>query len=250
MKQAFGFASKILFFVLIGVLLVLNASYTMSFVSKLFPDDWIKVWGSLILFDLGAIVWFLVFLTWAEGAGQRGTALLMGIFDLLGSLVLAGAEVFSASEQFLSDRAMVAWLRETATYVLFVWLGVNIAATWLYHVVDPKQKQDMAARNIQDEMTARALEMVQGKVNQMAPELADEISERMFTNILAQLSISKLPPGRQIIDAKPSSNGREYNATSPAGAGNGVGGKATTGASVAKRAPTVNGSNPTSQRLS
>ena len=71
MKQAMGVIARILFFVTIAVLLVLNASYSMAFVGDLFPGDWIKIWGSLVLFDVGAVAWFLVFLTFAAGAGQR-----------------------------------------------------------------------------------------------------------------------------------------------------------------------------------
>lgn len=206
MKQALGFASKILFYMMIGVLLVLNASYTMTFVSELFPNDWIKVWGSLILFDAGAIIWFLVFLTKAEGAGQRGVSVLMGVVDLAGSLIIAGAEVFGAAQAYLSDPSMTNWLRETATYILFIWLGLNIAATWLFHITDPKQQESMKARNIKDQTTAAALDMAEKKVNQVAALLADEISDGIYTNILAELNITntKLLPTRRenVIDVK------------------------------------------------
>lgn len=189
MKQALGFAAKTMFYAMAAVLLVLNASYTMGFVGKLFPGDWIKSWGSLILFDAGAIVWFLMFLTIAEGSGQRGTALLMGAIDLLGSLIIAGAEVFGASESFLSDPGMAAWMRQTATYILFVWLGVNIAATWLYHVTDPRQQEEMKARALQDEVTAKALHLAGAKVDAISADLADELSEDVKIKILSSLGI-------------------------------------------------------------
>lgn len=201
MKRALGFATSILFFVLIIVLIALMVSYTLSFVSKLFPDDAIKQWGTLAIFDLGAVIWFLVFMFKAKGAGQRGTGLLGLVVDFLGSLIIVAAEVFTAAESYLTDPATAAWLRETATYVLVIWLGVNIALTYIYHITDPKQQEEMRARNIQDEITSKALDMAEAKVNQISASLADELSETMKINVLASLNIKNpalLPP---VIDA-------------------------------------------------
>lgn len=209
MKKALGFAAKILFYVMIGVLLVLNANYTLTFVDALFPGDFIKPWGSLMIFDAGAIIWFLIFLTIAEGAGQRGVSLLGGVVDLVGSLIIAGAEVFGAAQAYMSDPVMYNGLKTTATWVLFIWLGVNIALTWIFHITHPKQQQDMRARNIKDDTVAKALDMAEAKVNQVASILADELSDGMYTDILAQLNITNralLPKPKEqpkeVIDAK------------------------------------------------
>lgn len=215
MKRALGFATSILFFVLIIVLIALMVSYTLSFVAKLFPEDAIKQWGTLAIFDLGAVIWFLVFMFKAKGAGQRGTSLLGLVVDFIGSLIIVAAEVFTAAESYLTDPSIAAWLRQTATYVLVIWLGVNIALTYIYHITDPKQQEEMRARNIQDEITSKALDMAEAKVNQISASLADELSETMKLSVLASLNIRNpalLPP---VIDAtakdappKPTSNGR------------------------------------------
>ncbi len=216
MKKALGFATSVLFFVLIIVLIALMVSYTLSFVSKLFPNDMLKQWGTLAIFDIGAVIWFMVFLFKASGAGQRGTALLGLVVDFMGSLIIVAAEVFTAAQSYLTDPGQAAWLRETATYVLVIWLGVNIALTYIYHVTDPKQQEEMRARNIQDEITAKALDMAESKVAQISASLADELSETMKINVLASLNIKNpalLPP---VIDAtakdtppKATSNGHQ-----------------------------------------
>ena len=217
MKRALGFATSVLFFVLIITLIALMVSYTLSFVSTLFPTDAIKQWGTLAIFDVGAVIWFLVFLFKAKGAGQRGTSLLGLVVDFVGSLIIVAAEVFTAAQAYLTDPATAAWLRETATYVLVIWLGINIALTYIFHITDPKQQEEMRARNIQDEITSKALDMAEAKVNQISASLADELSETMKINVLASLNIKNpalLPP---VIDAvakdpptpKPTSNGHQ-----------------------------------------
>lgn len=204
MKQAIGVISKIMFYVLIVVLLVLNASYTMTFTSTLFPNDMIKIWGSLLLFDVGAVAWFLLFLSTAEGAGQRGVSLLMGIIDLLGSLIIAGAEVFGAASSYLSDPTMTAWLSETATYVLFIWLGINIASTWLYHVFAPHQQEAMMVRAMQDDVTAKALKLAGAQVEQMSVGVANQLAPATVLKVLAELGIKTdaiaLPASQSVID--------------------------------------------------
>ncbi len=185
-----GFIGKLAFYAMTIVLLVLMANYTMSFVARIFPDDWIKQWGSLVLFDVGAVTWFVLFLLVAEGVGQRGTSLVGGVVDLLGGIILAGAEVFGAGVSVTNDAAMSAWLGEVATWVLFIWLGVNIALTWLFHIVAPGTQQDMAIRNIQDDATAKALKMAENKVNAVAAQIADELSDSVYMNAMAQLGIT------------------------------------------------------------
>lgn len=204
MKKALGFASNILFFVLIIVLIALMVSYTLSFVGTLFPNDPVKQWGTLAIFDVGAVVWFMVFLFKAKGAGQRGTSLLGLVVDFVGSLIIVAAEVFTAAQSYLTDPATAAWLRETATYVLVIWLGINIALTYIFHITDPKTQEEMRARNIQDDVTAKALDMAEAKVNVIASDLADELSERIKIDVLAQLNITnkRLLPSPPVIDAK------------------------------------------------
>lgn len=205
MKKALGFATNILFFVLIIVLIALMVSYTLSFVSTLFPNDYVKQWGTLAIFDIGAVIWFMVFLFKAKGSGQRGTALLGLVVDFVGSLIIVAAEVFTAAEAYLTDPGQAAWLRETATYVLVIWLGINIALTYIYHITDPKQQEEMRARNIQDEITSKALDMAEAKVNQISASLADELSETMKMSVLASLNITNpaLLPKNKAIDAQP-----------------------------------------------
>lgn len=203
MKKSIGFATNVLFFVLVIVLIALMVSYTLSFMNTLFPNDYVKAYGTLAVFDLGAVIWFLVFLFKAQGAGQRGTALLGLVVDFVGSLIIVAAEVFTAAQAFLTDPALAGQLREVATYVLVIWLGVNIALTYIFHITDSKQQEDMRARNIQDDATAKALDMAEVKVNQVAAKVADELSDRIYLNILAQLNITNqalLPKAREVID--------------------------------------------------
>jgi hypothetical protein len=205
MKKALGFATNILFFTMITVLIGLMSSYTITFVGKLFPSDWIKQWGSLVIFDAGAVIWFLVFMFKAKGAGQRGTSLLGLVIDFIGGVILAGAEIFTAAETYLSNPTTAAWLRETATYVLMIWLAINIALTYIFHITDPKTQQDMRARNIQDQITDKALDMAEAKVNMISAQLADELSDGMKLDVLAQLNITNpnlLPASKRVIDAQ------------------------------------------------
>lgn len=190
MKEQFGFIGKLLGYVMGIVLFGLMASYTMSFVDKLFPDDWVKTWGSLIIFDGGALIWLILYLVASEGSSQRGVAIFMFMFDIVGAGAIVAAEVFTAGSAFMNDMEMINWIRSTALYVLIGWTVVNLAMMYLHHIVDPGQLEAMKKRSFQDKVTAKALQMSGEMVDTMAADIAKQLAASIYDRTLADLGIT------------------------------------------------------------
>ena len=73
--------SKILFYIVAGVLVTWTASLTYSFISQALPDQPITPYFALVVFDVGMVSWLFIFMFAAEGIAQRGIALLLSSPD-------------------------------------------------------------------------------------------------------------------------------------------------------------------------
>lgn len=196
-QTVLSFIAKGAFGLLMIVLIVLNASYGLSFISRIFPTNVVIQWASLIIFDGGALVWFMVFLFLAEGTAQRGTALSGAVLDLIGAGAIAFAEVFTSGSSFVAlDPEMVSGLQVVVTYAIPLWTISNVVLTYIFHVSSPAMTQQMKAREAQDKILEQSFYMLNRKMGTISQGLADRMSEDMVQNILAEMNIPNLPARR------------------------------------------------------
>jgi hypothetical protein len=206
MKPIMKVISKLLFYFLVIGMLVLNASYGLRFVGRLFPDDWIIQWASLLLFDGGALIWFIAFLWGGEGEWQRGVALLATALDLLGAFAIALTEVFTAGAGFLTNPEIVDTLKTSAVYVLVIWLIFNVIFVYIFHATDPKTLEEISIRSMEDRITAQAMKETDTRVNMIAASVSSKMSLAMERNVLYRLQstsgVQLLAPGGDIVDVE------------------------------------------------
>jgi hypothetical protein len=206
MKPIMKVISKLLFYFLVIGMLVLNASYGLRFVGRLFPDDWIIQWASLLLFDGGALIWFICFLWGGEGEWQRGTALLATALDLLGAFAIALTEVFTAGAGFLTNPEIVDTLKTSAVYVLVIWLILNVVFVYIFHATDPKTLEEISIRSMEDRITAQAMKETDTRVNMIAASVSSKMSLAMERNVLYRLQsasgVQLLAPGGEVVDVE------------------------------------------------
>jgi hypothetical protein len=206
MKPIMKVISKLLFYFLVIGMLVLNASYGLRFVGRLFPDDWIIQWASLLLFDGGALIWFIAFLWGGEGEWQRGVALLATALDLLGAFAIALTEVFTAGAGFLTNPEIVDTLKTSAVYVLVIWLIFNVIFVYIFHATDPKTLEEISIRSMEDRITAQAMKETDTRVNMIAASVSSKMSLAMERNVLYRLQsasgVQLLAPGGEIVDVE------------------------------------------------
>jgi hypothetical protein len=206
MKSIMKVISKLLFYFLVIGMLVLNASYGLRFVGRLFPEDWIIQWASLLLFDGGALIWFIAFLWGGEGEWQRGTALLATALDLVGAFAIALTEVFTAGAGFLTNPEIVDTLKTSAVYVLVIWLIFNVIFVYIFHASDPKTMEEIKVRSMEDKITKQAMEETDRRVNLIASAVSAKMALAMEQNVLLRLQsasgVQLLQPGGELIEGE------------------------------------------------
>lgn len=214
-QTVMSFISKGLFGVLMIGLIVLNASYGIRFVTRLFPDNLVIQFASLVIFDGGALVWFLVFLYMAEGVAQRGISVIGTVVDLLGAGMIAFAEVFTSGQGFVAlDGDTVRWLQVIVTYAIPLWLILNVIFTYGFHMTSPGMTLQMKARESQDRLLEHSFHLLEKKLGANSERLAEHMSDDMVMNVLRALRLpeSSVNTSRSLPERLPENSGNSLPA--------------------------------------
>ena len=198
------------FYLLIGVLLFYAASRTLHFVQGVMANS---TWGYLFLFatGVGAVIWLYVYLTYAQGAKQRGISFVMGLLDLIGELALVYADTIYVGDQAGLVK-MTSDEMQLFIVVSVVMVGVNIFAGYLFKLWDLKAEQDQQAQDLVDHVTDATMkhlntpEVKAQMVNELLPVLKDSISLRVQEEIFSRASGGRGLDARSMgwpVDEKP-----------------------------------------------
>lgn len=214
MSDVLKTVTKYLFYALAGLLFIWTSSLTVRLVSRLLPGDFVTPYFALALFDVGALTWILVFLKNAEGLPQRATALVAFLLDLAGVFGVAAGELFLGGQTLAT---IPDGLGTLVVWTVIIYTATNLAAVYAFHLTDPDELQEIKLRTLQDKVRDEALAQVEANVNQQTRQLAGEIADRMYADVVARLRLAPIskdeatrPAGAQVIDAlpvKPSKNG-------------------------------------------
>jgi hypothetical protein len=183
------FIAKLTFYGIALVTLCWTGFLTYSFVSKTLSNLGPVIPAlSLIVFDGGMISWLVVFLHHAEGAGQRGLAIGLTLFDLIGVGLMAFSEIL------LGGQTMIAAPVELANWALYgiaIWTIGNVAGVVLFHLFDPVAQREMALKDAQDTVLAQTFEQLKIKTANIAAEVADRLSTDMVNDTVRELTSGK-----------------------------------------------------------
>lgn len=177
--------AKFLFYGVALVLLTWTASLTVSFLSSALPNSfWLVPILGLVVFDVGMIAWLFVFLSHAEGAIQRATALALTIFDMVGVGLMVMAEILLDGQQIVDAPDLLA---TAAIWGIGIWTIVNVAGLILFHLGDPQARKEMAIQAEKDAIWEGALTDLKNRRIKDQQRLAEELSGVMFREMLAEL---------------------------------------------------------------
>ena len=175
MKNLVQWIGKLLFWAMAAALIVYAASRTLDFVnSTLGAED--QIIGYLALFATtgGAIAWLFVFLYNSKGVAQKGIALIMIVIDVLGEISLFTIDTLMRSGQNGMMTALAPEEIRATVMGMSVLIGLNIIATFAYHVMDA---DNMAA--MEDHFSDWQIELaIQKAKREKAASIANEIAER------------------------------------------------------------------------
>lgn len=181
--------AKYLFYAVAVTLLAWTGSLTYSFLSMALPGAFFLVpLLGLVVFDAGMIAWLFVFLSHAEGAIQRATAIVLCLFDFLGVGLMVMAEILLDGQQLVDAPDLLA---TAAIWGIGIWTVVNVFGVILFHLGDPEARKEMTIQAEKDAIFDGALKKLNNRRMEHESALADELSEAMFTQLLSELRADK-----------------------------------------------------------
>ncbi len=186
MKDILGTVGKIGGLIFAAACITFTGWMTWLLAQRLIPDNTILQAMTLVLFDVGALVWFVQFVTQAKGTLQWAIS---GIGFLVG---LAGAIIMAAGELILGQQLVVVEDTTTLGWVLVatVIIAALAHATLIYafHFTDPAVKNRI--ENAQQ--ISKAVEKAYGDARQEIERHTQELTAGLRESVLyeAQQQIS------------------------------------------------------------
>ena len=177
--------AKYLFYAVAIVLFTWTASLTVSFLQSVMPNSfWAVPYLGLVIFDGGLIAWMFVFLSHAEGAIQRATALILTVINLLGVGLMVVAEILLDGQTLTAAPES---LGTVAVWAVGVWTIINVAGVVLFHIGDNNARREMALQSEKDAVFEGALDALKNRRITAQAALSDELSAAMFAELLADI---------------------------------------------------------------
>lgn len=195
--------AKGLFYLVAIVLIAWTASLTMSFLRIALPGAaWYVPILGLVIFDAGMISWLYVFLLYAQGMIQRATAIVLCLFNFVGVGLLVLSEVLLGGQQLTEAPAD---LGTYAVWGIAIWTVMNVLGVLVFHLGDPESQKAMAFQAEKDAIWSDAQKVLKQRRIGMSQELAAQLGDRLFSELLAELAVDVnqngtpdiLEPGKQ-----------------------------------------------------
>lgn len=195
--------TKILLLVFGVAVFALMIMLTFGSLGRIFPGDSVKQGSGLILFDIGALVWLIVFVGASRGKMQRGVAILMFVFCAVGAIAMAGADALMSGQDFVE---VPQWVGQGIVYLFIVATALNLIALYLHHLNQPETTYKIREEAAQDKLVDMAFDLTEQKLNEEASKLAGVMATKRFSNTLLSLQLEQVVEGkyREIEPGKPS----------------------------------------------
>lgn len=209
MKLLWKAIATVLFYAISGALLGYAAMRSLDFItSTLPPEQQLTGYLALAATSGGMIGWLLVFLYKAEGVGQKTTAALMVVIDLLGEIALFTFDTLYQTGQAGMTTALTASEVRTVVLGLSGLIGLNILATVAFHLVEPDNIKAMRESFVRDRLENDALKLIEKRGDELAQKMAPALAEQWAADFekrfsdLASLGLGTIETKKQTAKAK------------------------------------------------
>jgi len=203
MKQTL---SKATFYLLAVIAVAWSASLSYSFLSRVLVDrHWLVPLAGLVIAELGAVAWSVVYIHQAKGTSQRSTALVMTVASLAAVSVMTAAEILTGGQTIADAPALFGPI---AVWAIAALTAANVIAVVVFHLVEPENRRQMALQAAKDALFDESLARLDGKRQDVSATVSDAMAGEMMAQLLTELrqqDAGKVPIGTQstIVDSKP-----------------------------------------------
>ncbi len=184
--------AKVLFYVISGALLVYASSRSLDFINgTLSGNNQFVGLLALAATSGGMIAWLLMFLYAADGLGQKITAGIMVVIDLLGEFTLFTIDTLYQSGMNGITAKMAADEVQMVVLGMSGLIAINIAATVAFHLVEPENIRNMREGFVRDKLENEALKQIEKHGEEIARTLAPQLAEQWREDFEARFSDMK-----------------------------------------------------------
>jgi len=178
-----SFAPKFLLYAMGLVLLLYTAYRTVSLVSQTLPTEAALLSiAAVVAFDGGIIAWLFYFTRGAKSNQQVAIAGGVVFFDFIGVGILFISHTLLNERLYAQNPDTLRNLGVLAIWTLVIGTLANVGALLLSHAFDPDEIMTRARRDVEAEISKKAVELVEAEAaklaGQVAPGLARDTLER------------------------------------------------------------------------
>jgi hypothetical protein len=152
-------------------------TYDVLYSTNPIPENQMLALYGLIVFELGAIIWFGTFLKNSQGLGQHAVSLVGAVVGV--ALVLAAF----ALDYLVPHGELVAY-NSMARWAIILATCVNVVMIFLYHLFNPVVWDDLTENIHVADLHAKANKKAEQMIDRDSDEIAEEIArvrkERVF----------------------------------------------------------------------
>lgn len=186
MKKVLGSAAGILFAVFSIAILGLLMSLTFGALGKLFPGNFInQIWG-LVLFDIAAMIWGVVFVFKCESTAQYAIAAIGFIAAFLGTLGMVAVEVMLGGQKFVE---VGSWVGEWLVYGYVIMTALHSALLYAHHATDPAITEKINVGVARGEIVTEAIKQATATLEVQKAELAETIHHEIVSQVKRDLGL-------------------------------------------------------------
>ena len=194
MKKVLGSAAGILFAVFSIAILGLLMTMTFGALGKLFPGNFVnQIWG-LVLFDIAAMIWALVFVYKSESTKQYALAAIGFIAAFLGTLGMVAVEVLLGGQDFVTVED---WVGQFLVYGFVIMTALHSALLYAHHATAPDIREKIDVGIARGEIVTEAISQATKSLEEHKAALAQSIHADIVAQVKRDLGLAR---GGQVLD--------------------------------------------------
>lgn len=186
MKTVMQNVSKILFALFAGVVFLLTMSFSFSALQRVYPDSLFNVAMGLVLFDIGALVWALVFVYKSKGGAQRAGAFVLFGWDFVGTLGLVAIEIMLGGQSYVK---VADWVGQSLVWIFIGSAAMNVIGVYFHHGTEQAVLDEIENQSAADEVTAEARRQAAENNQANLRELGGQVAVRIDADVRNRLGL-------------------------------------------------------------
>ena len=191
MKEIGAVIGKILGLVFAASVIGYTAYLTYMLAQRLVPGNTILQAMTIVLFDIGALVWFVLFLTQAMGTAQWAIAALGFVMGLGGAVVMAGGELILGQQLVQVDNVEeIGWILVSTTIAAAL---THALLSYMFHLAEPAVWNRIENNQKISKVQEKAYQNARAEIDRQSESMGADLAASLIYQARAQLKAAALP---------------------------------------------------------